>query len=261
MTSYEDEMFFPKLRRQAKWMFVFLALVFGLGFVVFGIGSDQGTGIGDLFRDQGGGGSGIPSVNEAQERVEENPRDAVAKRDLAAALESEGRTNEAIVVLGEYTNLRPKDETALRQLASLYLTRAQEAQRRAQNAQALAQYRSPGPTFAESLKLGDEGETLGEDPINEAVTAEANETLTAAYSQAQQAYGQAVQVYERLVAVAPRDPNTRLELAQAAQQSGDVTRAVAAYEEFVKLAPDDPTTPLVKDQIKQLKESQGGGAG
>ena len=28
--SIEDTMFFPKLRRHAKWMFVLLALVFGL---------------------------------------------------------------------------------------------------------------------------------------------------------------------------------------------------------------------------------------
>ena len=41
--SIEDTMFFPRLRRHAKWMFVFLALVFGLGFVVFGVGAG-GTG-------------------------------------------------------------------------------------------------------------------------------------------------------------------------------------------------------------------------
>jgi hypothetical protein len=52
-------MFFPKLRAQAKWMFVFLALVFGLGFVVFGVGSGVGgTGIGDLLQGGGGGSSG-----------------------------------------------------------------------------------------------------------------------------------------------------------------------------------------------------------
>ena len=31
-------------------MFVFLALVFGLGFVILGIGSDKGPGIGALLR-------------------------------------------------------------------------------------------------------------------------------------------------------------------------------------------------------------------
>ena len=33
----EDTMFFPRLRRHAKWMFLFLALAFGLGFVGFGV--------------------------------------------------------------------------------------------------------------------------------------------------------------------------------------------------------------------------------
>lgn len=242
-------------------MFVLLALVFGLGFVIFGIGSEGGTGIGDVLRDQGGGADGIPSVAEARERVEENPRDANAKLELATALETEGRTNEAIIVLGEYTNLRPNDATALRQLASLYLTQAQNAQRRAQNAQELARYRSPGPSFADPLKLS-ETETLGQNPIDQAVSVEANEVIGAAYTQAQQAYAQAVQVYERLVAASPRDPGARLELAQAAQQAGDVEKAIAAYEEFVELAPDDPSTPLVKEQIERLQASRGeGGTG
>ena len=48
LVAIEDTLFFTRLRRHAKWMFVFLALIFGLGFVVFGVGSDQGTGIGDL---------------------------------------------------------------------------------------------------------------------------------------------------------------------------------------------------------------------
>ena len=76
VASYEDTMFFPRLRRHAKWMFVFLALVFGVGFVAFGIGA-SGTGIGDLFRDSGGG-SEAPSVSEARKATE-------AER-LAAAL-------------------------------------------------------------------------------------------------------------------------------------------------------------------------------
>ena len=41
LAAIEDTMFFPKLRRHAKWMFVFLALVFGVGFVVFGIGASR----------------------------------------------------------------------------------------------------------------------------------------------------------------------------------------------------------------------------
>ena len=36
--SIEDTMFFPRLRRHAKWMFVFLAVALGGGFVLFGVG-------------------------------------------------------------------------------------------------------------------------------------------------------------------------------------------------------------------------------
>ena len=63
--SIEDTMFFPRLRRHAKWMFVFLALVFALGFVGFGVGAG-GTGIGDIFRNSGG--TSAQSVSERAER-------------------------------------------------------------------------------------------------------------------------------------------------------------------------------------------------
>jgi tetratricopeptide (TPR) repeat protein len=250
-------MFFPKLRRHAKWMFVFLALVFGLGFVIFGIGSDQGTGVGDLFRD-GGGGDGNISVSSARERVQENPRDAAAKRQLATALQTEGQTNEAITVLGDYVTLRPKDEEALRELASLYLTKATARQREAQEVQFRSAFITGDPAFSVQLQIG-EGQALAPDPIIEAVTTETNELVTAAYTDAQAAFADAIQTYERIVALAPRDPNIQLELAQTAQQAGDFQKAIEAYRRFLALAPDDPTAPLVKEQIEQLQGAQGSG--
>ena len=56
-------MFFPRLRRHAKWMFLFLALAFGLGFVGFGVGAG-GVGVGDIFRGAGGA-SGVPSISDS----------------------------------------------------------------------------------------------------------------------------------------------------------------------------------------------------
>ena len=91
--SIEDTMFFPRLRRHAKWMFVLLALVFGLGFVVFGVGAG-GTGVGDIFR--GSGGTSGPSVSSTRKATEERPKDPQAWRDYATALETEGNTAEAI---------------------------------------------------------------------------------------------------------------------------------------------------------------------
>ena len=62
-------MFFPRLRRRAKWVFLFLALSFGLGFVVFGVGTGiSGTSLGDIFQDilQQRGAQDDSSVDEAR---------------------------------------------------------------------------------------------------------------------------------------------------------------------------------------------------
>src|SRR6266487_6408243 len=55
--SWEDQLFFARLRRHAKWMFVLLALVFAIGFVAFGVGSGSTGvgGIGDIFNSVFGG--------------------------------------------------------------------------------------------------------------------------------------------------------------------------------------------------------------
>ena len=81
--SIEDTMFFPRLRRHAKWMFVFLAVALGGGFVLFGVGAG-GTGVGDILRG-GGGSSGVPSISSAEKKTEENPKnvagvDAISRR-------------------------------------------------------------------------------------------------------------------------------------------------------------------------------------
>ena len=249
-------MFFTRLRRHAKWMFVFLALVFGLGFVIFGIGSDQGTGIGDILRDSGGATSGGLSVGEARDKLEENPRSAEAKLALATALQEDGQTTEATTVLEEYVKQQPKDGDALQDLAGLHLGRANLLAQDAQRAQLRASYLTFGSTFSTPLQLDDKGATLGTDPIEQAITSEVTSAVTAAYTRAQESYQKAEATYVKLAALRPRDPNVQLEHAQAAQLSGNTPRAIAAYERFLELAPDDPSAPIVKQQVQQLKGGQ-----
>ena len=248
-------MFFTRLRRHAKWMFVFLALVFAVGFVAFGIGSDQGTGIGDILRDSGGSSSGNLSVGDAREQLKDNPRSAEAKLDLATALQEDGQTAEAITVLTQYVEQRPKDQDALRELAGLHLGLANARGQDAQVAQLRASYLTFGSTFSVPLDLGNVA-TLGPDPIDEAITTQASQEVNEAYAKAQAAYQKAEEAYDKLAALAPRDANVQLELAQAAQQSGNVDRAIKAYQRFLALAPDDPSAEIVKQQIAQLKASQ-----
>jgi tetratricopeptide (TPR) repeat protein len=246
--SIEDTMFFPRLRRHAKWMFVLLALFFAFGFVLFGVGAG-GVGVGDIFK--GSGGAGAESVSDARQKTEENPNDATAWRDLATAMETEGDTRGAIAALDTAIRLAPKDASAYRELAGLHLTLASQRQRDAQLAQAIAVYQAPSQSFP-SL-LGPSGQVVVQDPIALGVTGVVSQRINAALQDASTQAALAVDAYKRLAALEPNDPNTQLELAQAAQQTGDATTAISAYERFLKLAPDDPSATVVREQLKQLR--------
>jgi tetratricopeptide (TPR) repeat protein len=248
-------MFFTRLRRHAKWMFVFLALVFGVGFVGFGIGANQNASIGDLLRGGGGATSNSLSVSEAREQLQKSPKSAQAQRNLATALQADGQSDEAITYLTRYVDQRPKDQDALRELAGLHLSRAIAKAQEAQAVQARASYLTFGSTFGGSLELG-KGQTLGPDAIDKAITTQLSEAMNKAYAAAQLSFQSAERTYDKLVLAAPNDPNVQLELAQAAQQSGNYAKAIAAYQRFLKLAPDDPSASIVKQQIAQLKQAQ-----
>ena len=70
---FEDTLFFSKLRKRTKWVFILLALIFGVTFVVFGVGSSVGgSGLSDIFNGIRGGGSGQPSVSKAEKATQKN---------------------------------------------------------------------------------------------------------------------------------------------------------------------------------------------
>jgi tetratricopeptide (TPR) repeat protein len=247
----EDTMFFPRLRRQAKWMFLFLALVFGLGFVGFGVGAG-GIGLGNVF--QGSGDSGIPSISASEKRISENPDNAQAYRDLATAHQAAGNTDEAIAALENLVRIRPRHIDGLRELAALYLAKTSEAQREASDANLRASYTVPGAYITEAIILN--GQPLEPDVISSAVGERLSQAVNVALGEAQQAATQAVQTYQRIADAQPRDPQAQLELAQAAQSAGDSETTIAAYERFLEIAPDDPTAPDVRRNLKQLRQSQ-----
>ena len=136
-----DTLFFPRLRTHAKWMFVALAIVFSISFVAFGVGSGS-TGISDIFNGGipffGSGSSGGNSITKAQKAIAKHPKQAAGYRNLATALETKNRNDEAIAALESYTKLRPKDTAALSELAGLYLRQADAARTAAQLAQSAA---------------------------------------------------------------------------------------------------------------------------
>jgi len=250
--SIEDTMFFPRLRRHAKWMFVFLAVALGGGFVLFGVGAG-GTGVGDILRG-GGGASGVPSISSAQKKTEENPKDVQAWRDLSTALQTDGQTDKAIAAQKRVVVLVPRDADALRELSGLYLTQAAAKQQEARSVQLRAAYQGAGQGFPGSL-ISAQGQSLVDDRISTVLNATSSTEVQTLVAAAQASASEAVTAYKKIVALQPGDPNVQLELAQAAQQAGDTTTAIAAYAAFLKLAPDDPSASIVKQQLKQLKQT------
>lgn len=244
-------MFFPRLRRQAKWIFVLLALVFAGSFVVFGVGTGQG-GLGDIFDLRGGGGSGGPSAAKARDRIAKNPNDAEAYRDLATALANDGKTDEAIPPLERYAQLRPKDVDALIELSGLYLSKAQRWAEEARRLE-LVGLTLGAPTFGldGAAKLS---QALGTDPIYAAVFAQLTQQRNAAIAEYRAAAAQAVDVYKRITRLRPDDASFQLQLAQTAEAAGDYPTALAAYRQYLKLAPDSPEAARVRALIKQLEK-------
>jgi tetratricopeptide (TPR) repeat protein len=253
-SSIEQTLFFSRIRKRAKWVFVFLALSFAIGFVVFGVGTSGGGGIGDILQGRSSSPGGGPSVESAQKKVAAHPKDATALRELATALENEGRSDEALPILERYTRVQPKDDAALSELAGLYLTRAGRLRNEAQQAQLNAQLAAPGTDLLPptTTPLGRE---LGDLAVSNALLSQAQRELNDKLTTMEQAYRQAQQVYERIVVLRPDDAAAQLDLGNAAVSAGDTTVALAAYRRYLELAPDDPQAPLVRQQIKRVQAS------
>ena len=255
--QWQDELFFQRLRTHAKWAYVGLAVAFVLGFVLLGVGSGS-TGVSDALQNLFSRSSGGTSISKLQRKTTQHPSDPAAWRALATALEQKQRTKDAIAALERYSQLRPKDQGALAELASEYSSLAQTyAQDYSSAQQAAAQQSTPGAAFApaSTTPLGKafSDPTALKDPIANAVQSLSSTNQSTAYSNYQTAQQNAESAYQRLVKLNPSDATTQIQLGQAAQAAGDTKTAIAAFEKFLKLAPTDPLAAQVKQALKALQ--------
>ncbi len=253
--SFEDQLFFSRIRRRAKWVFVFLAVVFMLSFVLFGVGSGS-SGLGDMLNGSwifGGGGvkSSTPGIRKAQKLVAANGKDASAYRALATAYQAAGRPDEAITPLVTYTQLKSKDSDALLELAALYGGRAQRLTTQAQIKQAYPLL-GAGTTFLPDATTPI-GKALGIDPSVQAVQSIEGARIRDLSTKISTAYADQVGVYKKLVVLDPQDANLLVQLGQAQQQTGDTAGAITSFETFLKLAPDDPLAGAIQTQLTSLQ--------
>jgi Flp pilus assembly protein TadD len=254
--QWQEQLFFSRLRTHAKWVYLFLAVAFAATFALLGVGSGS-SGISSALQNFfSSNGSSGPSISSLQSKTEKQPKNAEAWRALATAYEQKHDAADAINALEQYSALRPKDQSALQELAAQYTSQASTYSQQAQQAQSAAQVANPEATFAppSTSKLGQVfTSTTGlSSPFGSASASDANTLASAAIQEFNTAIKSAETTYQKLAKLAPDDASTQIQLGQSAQSAGDTAVAIVAYRKFLKLAPTDPLAPQVRTVLKQL---------
>jgi tetratricopeptide (TPR) repeat protein len=250
--TWEEQLFFSRLRRHAKVMYVLLAVVFAAGFVVLGVGSGS-TGIGDLLQGKlfGGGGSSTSSqIGSKQKAIARSPKDVSLYLDLAGLYQADQKESQALTTLRKAEKIAPKNVDILNRLALIYSSRAGRARSVAEDAQILYLSNTTAPPGLDTNSPL--GQALASDPYSNALRSKASE----AYSKMVTAYSAAEKAYRRVVTTTKgtsEEAGAQLQLASAAQTAGDIPTAVTAYERFLKIAPNDPNAAAVRQTLTQLK--------
>lgn len=252
--TLEEQLFFNRLRSQAKWVFALLAIVFAGSFVFLGVGTGN-AGLGDVFSNVFGGGS-APSIEELQEKLSEAPRDKTVLNDLTQALVRDGRYAEAVTAYKIYLETSPRDEEVLANLAGVYQSQADAAATEINLAVREISLAAPGASFRPGA--GALGKALGSfvDPLAQAASAQAEQRYREALGRYQAANRESIEVYKKLSAAAPEDPSALIRYAQSAERAGEVTTALTVYGQFVKRFPTDALVADVRLKIKDLKAQQ-----
>ena len=250
--SWEEQLFFSRLRRHAKVMYVLLAVVFAAGFVVLGVGSGS-TGIGDILQGKlfGGGGSSTSSqIGSKQKAIARSPKDVSLYLDLAGLYQADQKESQALTTLRKAEKVAPKNVDILNRIALIYSSRAGRARSVAEDAQILYLSNTTAPPGLDTNSPL--GQALASDPYSNALRSKASDS----YSKMVTAYSAAEKAYQRVVTTTKgtsEEATAQLQLASAAQTAGDIPTAVTAYQRFLKIAPNDPNAAAVRQTLTQLK--------
>ena len=252
--SWEDQLFFSRLRRHAKVVYVLLAVIFAGGFVFLGVGSGSG-GIGDLLQGNffGGGGSSTSSqISDKQKAIQQHPRDVNLYLDLAGLYQTDNKESQALAALQNAQKVAPRNVDLMNRIAGIYSAQAaREADRYNTLLTAYGQKAASPPGVDTSTELG---QAITSDPYTQGLQRQLNE----AYTKVTGSYTKAESVYRQAAAAAKGtsgEPTALLQWASAATSANDVNGAITAYERFLKVAPDDTNAPTVRQTLAQLKAS------
>jgi cytochrome c-type biogenesis protein CcmH/NrfG len=254
--AWEEQLFFSRLRRHAKVMYVLLALVFVFSFVLLGVGSGS-NGISDALQSFFGrntGSSLSSQIGDKQQAVARSPQDVSLYLDLAGLYQSDNQEAKALATLRKARQVAPKDLDVINRIASIY---GGQAGRAADNYRAAYAVYAQNVTNAPGLDTSSPlGQALTSDPYSQGLQTQLND----AYTKVTSAYQKVAGVYKQAAQVAKgtsEEPNALLQWASAAQSANDVTTAIVAYKRFLDVAPDNANAPAVRQTLAQLQASAG----
>jgi cytochrome c-type biogenesis protein CcmH/NrfG len=244
-------MLFERIRRGQKPVFIFLAVMFGLGFVALGVGSGaSGINLGDILNSSS---DGTGSISDLSAKTREHPNDATAWLQLAEAYQADHQTDAAIGAYLRYIGLRPKDPAGLTGGAALLELRAQQTQSQLTRAQALAtQYTSPSTaSAAQSLKLA----PALSHSVADALAQPYNTRVQTLQSRLTSDYLQATAIRQKLVDIDPQNAPYQFALAQDAAAGRQYTTAAKALKAYLDLEPnlDAATRQQLEQTLKALQ--------
>jgi tetratricopeptide (TPR) repeat protein len=256
--SYEDQLFFTRLRRKTKWVFALLAVAFAIGFIVFGVGTGvNGANIGDFFRDIFGGGSSstdAPAVADALQAVEDHPNDPDAIHDLANAYRQAGQNKDAAATLEKYVSLKPSDGVALRELTAVYLQLAVASNQRLQ---ALLAAGGNGYTFSSQAFTFPESSgflsAVGDDPAEAAIDSGYSRLGAQLQDEVQSWSRKRAAAFEKLATATPDDPTVLFQLGQAWSSANENEKAIDAYRRYLAADPNGDYAEAAQKAVDDLR--------
>lgn len=256
-----------RMRKNGKWVFAALAIVFGITFVFAGVGT-SGPSLIDLI-GQNSDSSPVTTaadssaVAKAEATTKSSPKDPQAWLALAQAEVAAGQLDKVAATAAKAAELAPKDATVQAAVADVYLAQAAAALQKAQEMYAAAQGSgnvNGRPAVPQQVIPGQSNGATPFQTAQESVASgklsDVSAKVAPLQTQSTDAYNAAFEAQTIVTEVNPDDPAAWFRLGQIATAANDTTGAITAYEKFVKLAPEDPLTTKVKDEIKRLQKSQ-----
>ncbi|MGN6378142.1 MAG: tetratricopeptide repeat protein [Gaiellales bacterium] len=237
-------MLFEKIRRTQKPVFLFLAVMFGLGFALLGVGSSGNINALD-FLHLGGGSSNPNSISSLNAAVSKDPNNAGAWIRLAQAYTAAGQPDQAVNAYSSYLRLRSKDTSALSAASTLLEQQAVQNLRNASAYQAAAGFYENG-TGGSVMRNLPFGSSLT-DPLATQQAQPYTDQVNVLSQQGTADFQRATEYRQSLARLDPKNAFNQEALGYDAYYARAYPTSAAAFKEFLKL------TPKGSQQAKQVQ--------